>query len=634
MMTPEINNNELTFHDIVYILKKRFFVGFSIFIIILLATVIYLFFIAKPEYEVSALVKVTGSSTPQLSGTAALILGTSGVQSFDDQLIIKSRPVILGVIKELNLVDYYKSKAKSDKEKEKISENSVFEMLAEKIQVTNEKNTSLIRIRLTDPDKEIAHKILKSLIDNYTKISAQLNKDEKSYTKEMLEKQLPILQAKIKELEDKIRKFRLEKSYSPSIQAEENVKRYMELQNQLTNIMDQIELIQKNVDLVLARIKDMKGQIVDLSYIPQSPVISQLRSKLIDLNIQKSVLLEKYTEESEEVRAINAQIKQTQKSLQDEINKILSSKFDTTDPVLSGLYSELFSLQTEYKLKEFEQSSIKKRLETLENELKKLPAYEQEYINLQEEYQTEQSIYSQLLLQYEQAKLSEAGLTAKIPVVVEEPYIPEKPTKPNKKLTLAIGSVLGIFLGILGIFVRETTDPKIRDEQEITKIFGKIPIIYSENDLENSIKSIAIALFESQPKTIGFSRVGEFRTDIPQNFTKSLYQSTQITILTAAEKRYSSSDSVNIIVEPEMHNLPVGRKYKELSEKIDQLKQQSELLILDLPKSTAPAFLVLSQLADKVALIVRKNLSGKSELYQTLASLNKKESNVIIIFEK
>ncbi|HOJ94991.1 MAG TPA: Wzz/FepE/Etk N-terminal domain-containing protein, partial [Fervidobacterium nodosum] len=103
----EKKNEELSLKDIFIIFKRRYKLGVLIFLITILLTAVYVFFIAKPEYEISALIKVSSSSTPQLSGTAALILGTSNPQTADEPIIIKSRSVLLGVIKEQNLVEYF-----------------------------------------------------------------------------------------------------------------------------------------------------------------------------------------------------------------------------------------------------------------------------------------------------------------------------------------------------------------------------------------------------------------------------------------------------------------------------------------------------------------------------------------------
>jgi uncharacterized protein involved in exopolysaccharide biosynthesis len=53
-----------------------------------------------------------------------------------------------------------------------------------------------------------------------------------------------------------------------------------------------------------------------------------------------------------------------------------------------------------------------------------------------------------LLEKLEETRIAEAGVIGTA-TLVDSAIIPEKPVKPNKKLTLAIGGVLGIFLGIL-----------------------------------------------------------------------------------------------------------------------------------------------------------------------------------------
>jgi capsular exopolysaccharide synthesis family protein len=86
-----------------------------------------------------------------------------------------------------------------------------------------------------------------------------------------------------------------------------------------------------------------------------------------------------------------------------------------------------------------------------------------------------------LLEKLEEAKIEEAAVVGNA-AVVDSAIIPQLPVKPNKKLSLAIGGVLGIFLGMLTVFLMEYLDKTLKTEEEIERygrhnIIGRVPLI-------------------------------------------------------------------------------------------------------------------------------------------------------------
>ncbi|HOJ94724.1 MAG TPA: GumC family protein, partial [Fervidobacterium nodosum] len=523
------------------------------------------------------------------------------------------------------------------------------EILEKKIQVNNEKNSSLLRVSFTYTDKELAYKVLNSLISNYLKFSAQLNKDEKSYTKEILEKKIPQLEDEIKQISDKIQKFKEEKSLAPTIEAEELSKGLIKLYQTLSDMEAKVSSYEKTVKLIESQIKQTKGIISESLYTPDSKVISELRAQLINLNVELSGLLQTYNESAPEVKEVKEKIRKTEEALEKEIRNKLSSKIDSSDPVLSELYSNLAQAQLQYEVSKVQYEVIKKQIENVEANLKKFPSYEQEYITLQRDYTIKQQLYSQLVLQYEQSKLSEAGLTAKIPIVVEEPTIPEKPSKPNKKLTLAIGGVLGIFLGILGIFLREATDKIIRDEEDIKRLFGIQPVIFTQNEIttlsksnnldSKSLKELSVKLFEeNEPKVIGFTNVSDLEMRLSTKFADYISKTMSTVLITKDKKEnispYPLSEGLSIISEPALKEVLVGKIEEEFSRNLNNLKEKYELAVVELPNYNDPNIYAGAKYVDKVVVVTIKDNTKKYELMDLLMNLGKTGKDLMIVFVK
>ena len=511
--------DELTLSDILKIFKKRKFWFWSVFILTILATGVYLYFFATPIYEVSTKVKIPAkSNAPSLSGAASLILGGTSQPVLSDEIeIIKSRKTLTKVIEQLNLLEYFRNKAKNEEARKNITINSVISTLQEEIiSVQPLKDTSFIEIKVSMDDKELAYKISKALIDSYTEVSKELNKDENTYMIEFIQKQLPITEKELSEIEEKITNFKKTKSVLPSKEAEILLDRFSEIDKQYLSAQIEYKQLKARLEELKNNVSYVKGLIEKLEYIPNSPIISTLRSKLTDYQIEYNALLQKYSEDSPEIAEYKARIDETQKKIQEEIKNILLSQLNTDDPILSSISSDLVSTQSSVEIYKSYLSALLSVREKLEKQIKNLPELEQEYLSLQRDYQLKQNAYILLKSKLEEAKLTTAGLNLNVPIIVDEPFIPEKPAKPNKKLTLAIGGVLGIFLGILAVFLSEASDKKIRDSFDIEKLIEKEPIVltgssdFTNLKFLNDIKTIALNLLkEGTPKTIGVTSIGK-----------------------------------------------------------------------------------------------------------------------------
>jgi uncharacterized protein involved in exopolysaccharide biosynthesis len=652
--------DELTLSDILKIFKKRKLWFWAVFILTILATGVYLYFFATPIYEVSTKVKIPArsgasslSSLSSLSGAAALILGGSSAPGISDEIeIIKSRKTLTKVIEQLNLLDYFKNKVKDKEKRDSVTINSVISTLQEEI-ITVEplKDTSFIEIKVSLDDKELAYKISKALIDAYTEVSSELNKDENTYMIEFIEKQLPVTEKELAEIEEKLKNFKQTKSVLPSKEAELLLDALSEIDKQYFATKIQYQETLAKLDELKKSVSDVKDLIEKLKYIPNSPIIASLREKLTEYQIEYNALLQKYSEDSVEVAEYKARIEEAQKRIQQEVKNIISSQLNTDDPILSSISSELVTTQSSIEILKASLNALLSLKTELENQIKKLPEIEQEYLSLQRDYQLKQSAYVLLKSKLEEAKLTTAGLNLNVPVIVDEPFIPEKPAKPNKKLTLAIGGVLGIFLGILAVFLSEASDKKIRDSFDIEKLIEKEPLVltgisdFTNLKFLNDIKTIALNLIkDGKSKTIGVTSVGkvEEKDDITLRLAE-FFSSTGNTILIDFEGKYVSrglkgTDKNNIYNFKENLDVFSAAKASETSEFLklvnnfekdfENIKQNYDYIIFNLPNYENPDTLAFVKYCEKFVLIAKKDVSEKESFLKAYADL--KEAVVVL----
>lgn len=132
-MNHEKDEIEIDLRDIFYALKKRFLIILLTAMVFAAASGIYSFFIASPVYESTSRLYILTQST-SITSLADIQAGSS--LALDYLELIKSRPVVEDVIKELNLDMEYG------------------EMLGH-LEVSNPADTRILNISITDTDASL-----------------------------------------------------------------------------------------------------------------------------------------------------------------------------------------------------------------------------------------------------------------------------------------------------------------------------------------------------------------------------------------------------------------------------------------------------------------------------------------------
>jgi len=133
--------------------------------------------------------------------------------------------------------------------------------------------------------------------------------------------------------------------------------------------------------------------------------------------------------------------------------------------------------------------SIDKRIEAVQEKLSNIPAQELELVRISRDLRLQEDLYSTINKQYEEAKLGLSSIVSFVSVI-NPPFVNLTPVSPNKKLNMAIGVFLGLFLAIVVVFLLENLDVSISTIEDIENflnlpVLGLIPHIASESYVDN-----------------------------------------------------------------------------------------------------------------------------------------------------
>jgi uncharacterized protein involved in exopolysaccharide biosynthesis len=439
-------DDEISLVELFFVIWKRKKLIISLFLI---ATIISLLYsLLSPKiYESKAVIllpsqNTSSSSLAALAQSLPISLGISlpTTPSANMVAILKSRTAAEYVFDKLNLENYFREKTKDD----------ALEKLMKSIRITINDKENTITISAEAKDPKLAADIANTYIEALEKINASLNIYTAKRTREFLEKQIERVKKELEMAENRLREFQ-----------EKNL--IFDVDEEAKNVIDnlakleaerQITLVSLNVakesleNLKNELIKQQKIQKEDLlaitSLTATSTVLSDLRNKLISQESELAMLTIDYGENHPKVVSMKYAIEQTKKLLRDELERIYKAINNTS------LY-DLFNLQINILSNEAKEKALNKILEDYQRKLSNLPELGLQLTKLLRDVKVQETIYTMLLSQYEQAKIDETKEMVNISVL-DPAKPPLKKSKPSTILNVLIAGISSIFLGIFLAF--------------------------------------------------------------------------------------------------------------------------------------------------------------------------------------
>lgn len=670
-MDGEIRQDEITLEDILRIFKKHIWWFVATLIGTVALTVAYLI-VATPIYEAS----VTINIEPRTKSTLTDLFGATGYVGSKPDIateveLIKSRTNIEKVVENLNLLSYFRKKMNI--KNGELTTYDVVNMIAKMITVTTVKDTSIVKVSVQNPDPELAKNVANELANVYNEMLQKFSKNEYTARRMFIESQIPKVEQELKQVEDELKRFKEKnKIYVLNVEAQNLLNTVYQLDTQINNYKIQIEETKARIAAITEQLKRTNQKVVSSETISINPVVAQLRAKLADLQIQLAGLLNTYSENDERVKTVRNQINETERMLKSQIEKVITSQVETINPNYSELYNQLIQANTTLQMLNSSIAAVERMRDSYSSKVAQLPAVEQQLLQLERDRKVKETLYSVLLEKLEETKISEAGVIGRA-TIIDPAVTPMVPVKPNKKLTLAVGGVLGIFLGILMVFLREAFDKTISDEEYVKQVLkdapvlGRIPEVEFPESSEHpelvvinsptSPQAEALKLTATNieysttpaPKIIAItsSGPGEGKTFIAANIALSYAQNGVKTLLLDLDMRKPRIEKVlgieriNVGVSNHiLKDVPLDRiitKYQEnldiipvgpippnptalltskkLEELVATLRTMYDKIVIDLPPILAAAdALIVSKLVDGLVLIIRAGKTQKSSL--------------------
>lgn len=626
-----MEDRELTLKDLLLIFRKRQLVFWTVVVLSVLATGVYLL-VAKPQYEAVVKIRVSPATGGIRVGSSTLDLllggvGTGGGLQDEIELIL-SRRNLLPVIEELGLVE--KLMKKEDIEKalkrglavEDLSVSLYGYLVNKKIvNVKRVRDANLLEVKFSCSDPTLASKFANRIVENYLKIRGDVVKDQSTLKREYIDRILPQFEVELLEAQERLRIFKEKnKIYAVETQLETLIEKH-------ANLLQKMEESRIGLDAAKVQLSFLSDQLkrfdVELEKVSDSvtfdPIVTQLKNRILALQVEIAGLSEKYPTGNAELRQKRAELEETKKQLEEELERLITSQLKKTlNPVYQETLTNYIKTEVDRILFQVQHEAFRKLYEDMEKELAKLPSIEKQLIELERDYRVKEAVYTALLQSKYQTLVSEVG-AAGVVSVVDWAIPPLSPSKPDKKLSLALGGALGVFLGIFLVFLLEATDKRIGLESEAEhylngdRIVARVPLT---DDLAKAKKALGIAAAKAGKVIL--------LTSLEDGAGKTFLSSCLASLLSEREKVLLVSDS-DVPGDFEKKDLNVILKKPEL---MDSFREGYDRVVVDAPTVDALETLLLAKRADTVYVVVRLEHTLRESL-KLLSSLEKVDGFIL-----
>ncbi|MGQ0812040.1 MAG: GumC family protein [Nitrospiraceae bacterium] len=455
---------ELDIIDYWLIIKKRKY------LIVLAAALVVGFTFAfsqflkpMPLYEAAARVKFDRTSTVAQQLLETLTLSNGNDLSTQTEFI-RSFPVMERVAQELNLVQA----ETTDARRSAPYLNAIYE-LGQQIRTTRETDTNIIRITATSDAPELAEKMANAVANSYRIENITARNRMVTEGRRFVEEQLANLESQLRKSEEALRAF---KEREGQVFLADEAKAALEMFSKL----------EEDHNAVRRRKDEAARQILALSKPNVSPdgknerifteeptaLLSVLNTKLLDLVQERSTLLINYTPEHPVVKELNRKI----------------------NNVKAEMVRELTSKQKTLADREI---ALKEQIDRYRERYLGFPRAAIEMTRLERDVKVNSDLYATLKIKHQELLIKSAEQIEEVTIITPA-VVPTFPINaPNTELNLMVGSLMGVFLGVVLAFARESFDTSIGTIEGVEE-FLKAPVLgvipqFDDKELQETAKA-------------------------------------------------------------------------------------------------------------------------------------------------
>jgi len=310
------------------------------------------------------------------------------------------------------------------------------------------KRSRLVKIAIDSPSPVLATQIANAHADAYIQQGFKLRTQASEEARKFLESKLAELRDRVEKSEKSLNDFRRDKGII-SLDDKENivVDRLADLNRRLTEAEADRIGFEAQARLIKSRQYDSLPAVIG------NGLIQSLRGQIVQLEAEHAKLSEQYLPGYPRLAQVKAQLEESRARLGQQIKNVVEG--------INSAYQAAAGKERELKAQMDKQKSATFALKDASVE----------YSILAREANTNKSLYDSVLERFKQINIM-AGIPPANVSILDRAEIPRQPSKPNKRLNLMLGALLGLMGGLGLALILEHLNNTLRTPEEVERYLG------------------------------------------------------------------------------------------------------------------------------------------------------------------
>ncbi len=342
--------------------------------------------------------------------------------------------------------------------------------------------TSLISVAYEDSDPQRAAHVLDTFVNSY--MEKHLAVHRPAGTLAFFREQTKQYAEGLKEAEARLSAFsQSQGTVSPGQQKGSTLQKLAEFQGNLKETQAAIAETEQRIRTLKTQASTVPSRLTtQMRSSDNGQLMEQLKSTLLNLQLKRTELLQKFDPSYRLVQEVDTEIKQTQAAIDSAGSSKLTDETTDSNPTYQWVDSELAKAQSELSSEQARAQALKLSVQAYEKQASDLDQQEVIQEGLLRDKNAEEANYLLYMRKQEEARISDALDESRIinVAVIEPVTVPMVPAR-SRPLVLLFGLVAAIVVSLGIAVVAEYLDPSLRTSEDI-KEFLDLPVLASVSD--------------------------------------------------------------------------------------------------------------------------------------------------------
>jgi uncharacterized protein involved in exopolysaccharide biosynthesis len=339
--------------------------------------------------------------------------------------------------------------------------------------------TSLISVTYEDSDPQRAAHVLDTFVNSY--MEKHLAVHRPAGTLAFFREQTKQYAEGLGAAESRLSEFsQTQGTVSPGQQKGAALQKLAEFQGNLKETQAAIAETTKRIQTLESQASTVPSRLTTQMRTSDNPqLMEQLKSTLLNLELKRTELLQKFDPSYRLVQEVDMEIKQTQAAIDSAGKSKLMDETTDSNPTYQWVDSELTRAHSQLAAEQARAASLSRSVQAYEEQASDLDQKEVIQEGLLRDKNTEEANYLLYTKKQEEARISDALDESRIinVVVVEPVSVPVVPSR-SRPLVLFFGLFAAIVVSLGVAVVAEYLDPSLRTSEDI-KEFLDLPVLAS-----------------------------------------------------------------------------------------------------------------------------------------------------------